>query len=90
MTRRLDSRILTVDAQTYVIDVYADKLLLAPCQCVDTSLVLFTPDAVVQVIPLSGYGTLDYLPLGYHEDELRKLIRLHVLAFDPRRQKREG
>lgn len=89
MSQRLDSRILCVDEETYLIEVYVDKLLIAPCLRAGTSLAMFAPQSVVTVIPLAE-GIVHYLPLGFREDEARALIRLHVLAFDARRQKGEG
>lgn len=81
MSRRLDARMLVVDEQTYVIEVYEDKLLIAPCLRRGTSQAIFTPQSMVAVIPLSGYGTREYLSLRDREDEVIKVIRLHLLAL---------
>lgn len=59
-----------------------DRLYLAPAEKLGVKACAFDPKRGVNITPLT-YAADDLFPLDAHEDELYRLIRLHLNAEEP-------
>lgn len=76
MSERLDRLLLLTADGVVLVEAFDRHLLAAAGELLDATHFMYTPSAVMQIIPVAK-RVQDYLPLAEHETAIRQLVTAH-------------